>query len=182
MIDSIKNTFRDSVNPNQNSLSLAEQDRLFLERVAKKIHHSGLVTPAVFFLEMTKPLSLLGSHALVFFGGGVLHHRDGIVHHQTGGQHKAEQGELIERETKGQNKPEGSNQCNRNCNSGDQGRFPILKKQKENQHHQDHSIAEGVHDSFDRCRDEVGVVVDLLHLHANRHGLLEFSQHLLDTV
>lgn len=68
MIDSIKNTFRDIVNPNQNSLSLAEQDRLFLERVAKKIHHSGLVTPAVFFLEMTKPLSLLGSHALVFFG------------------------------------------------------------------------------------------------------------------
>jgi len=55
-------------NPNPNSLSLAEQDRQFLERIAKKIHNSGLVTPAVFFLEMTKPLSLLGSHALVFIG------------------------------------------------------------------------------------------------------------------
>ena len=27
-----------------------------------------MVTPAVFFLEMSKPLSLLGSHFLVFFG------------------------------------------------------------------------------------------------------------------
>ena len=26
------------------------------------------MTPAIFFLEMTKPLSLLGSHFLVFFG------------------------------------------------------------------------------------------------------------------
>ena len=49
-------------------IQLDKQDKLFLKRIAKKIHDSGLVTPAVFFLEMTKPLSLLGSHALVFFG------------------------------------------------------------------------------------------------------------------
>ena len=49
-------------------LSLDDQDKLFLERIAKKIHGSGFVTPAVFFLEMTKPLTLLGSHALVFLG------------------------------------------------------------------------------------------------------------------
>tara|TARA_B100000029_G_scaffold513801_1_gene614478 strand:- start:113 stop:466 length:354 start_codon:yes stop_codon:yes gene_type:complete len=54
--------------PENDLLPTDEQDRLFLERIAKKIHDSGLVTPAVFFLEMTKPLSLLGSHALVFFG------------------------------------------------------------------------------------------------------------------
>ena len=68
MIDSIKNAFTDEISPNSTSLTLEEQDRQFLERIAKKIHDSGFVTPAVFFLEMTKPLSLLGSHALVFFG------------------------------------------------------------------------------------------------------------------
>ena len=50
------------------SLPLREQDIAFLQRLAEKIHQSGFVTPAVFFLEMTKPLALLGSHALVFFG------------------------------------------------------------------------------------------------------------------
>ena len=47
---------------------MPEEDRTFLEKVAKKIHQHGLVTPAIFFLELTKPLSLLGSHFLVFFG------------------------------------------------------------------------------------------------------------------
>lgn len=48
--------------------SISQDDRAFLERIAKKIHNSGLVTPAIFFLEIAKPLSLLGSHVLVFFG------------------------------------------------------------------------------------------------------------------
>ncbi len=43
-------------------------DILFIRRVAKRIYDSGFVTPAVFFLEMSKPLALLGSHAMVFFG------------------------------------------------------------------------------------------------------------------
>ncbi len=44
------------------------EDEAFLTRIAAKIHATGLITPAIFFLEMTKPLALLGSHALVFFG------------------------------------------------------------------------------------------------------------------
>ena len=46
----------------------SEQDIIFIRRVAARIHRSGLVTPAVFFLELTKPLSLIGSHAMIFFG------------------------------------------------------------------------------------------------------------------
>tara|TARA_X000001036_G_scaffold191661_1_gene180744 strand:+ start:678 stop:989 length:312 start_codon:yes stop_codon:yes gene_type:complete len=57
-----------SFNSDSAELSLTPEDELFLEKIAKKIHRHGLVTPAVFFLEMTKPLSLLGSHFLVFFG------------------------------------------------------------------------------------------------------------------
>ncbi len=53
---------------NVDPLPFQVQDQAFLEKVAKKIHKSGFVTPAIFFLEMTKPLALLGSHALVFFG------------------------------------------------------------------------------------------------------------------
>lgn len=48
--------------------SLVLKDREFITRIAKKIYDTGLVTPAVFFLEMSKPLTLLGSHAMVFFG------------------------------------------------------------------------------------------------------------------
>ena len=55
-------------NSESSELLLAEDDKRFLEEIAKKIHQYGMVAPAVFFLEMTKPLALLGSHFLVFFG------------------------------------------------------------------------------------------------------------------
>ncbi len=51
-----------------NKIDIVKQDRVFLEKIAKRIVDSGLITPAVFFLETMKPLSLLGSHALVFLG------------------------------------------------------------------------------------------------------------------
>ena len=46
----------------------SEQDIIFICRVATRIHRTGLVTPAVFFLELTKPLALIGSHVMIFFG------------------------------------------------------------------------------------------------------------------
>jgi len=46
----------------------SERDIIFIRRVADRIHRSGLVTPAIFFLELTKPLSLIGSHVKIFFG------------------------------------------------------------------------------------------------------------------
>tara|TARA_B100001175_G_C19262674_1_gene520229 strand:- start:130 stop:453 length:324 start_codon:yes stop_codon:yes gene_type:complete len=51
--------------PNSNT---SNEEKLFIERVAQKIYNSGFVTPAIFFLEMTKPLALLGSHFLIFLG------------------------------------------------------------------------------------------------------------------
>jgi len=47
---------------------LADKERAAITRVAKRIVDMGFVTPAVFFLEMVKPMSLLGSHFLVFIG------------------------------------------------------------------------------------------------------------------
>jgi len=49
-------------------ITLSELDKQFVTRLAKRIQKSGFVTPAIFFLEMTKPLALFGSHAMVFFG------------------------------------------------------------------------------------------------------------------
>ena len=49
-------------------ITLSELDKQFVTRLAKRIQKSGFVTPAIFFLEMPKPLALLGSHAMVFFG------------------------------------------------------------------------------------------------------------------
>ena len=51
-----------------NNPDISSQEKEAITRIAKKIIDRGFVTPAVFFLEMMKPLSLLGSHALVFFG------------------------------------------------------------------------------------------------------------------
>ena len=53
---------------NTSETSLNEQDQAFIHRIAVKIHRSGFMTPAIFFLEMTKPLALLGSHFFIFLG------------------------------------------------------------------------------------------------------------------
>jgi hypothetical protein len=47
-------------------LKVSEKEAI--AKIAQKIIDRGFVTPAVFFLELMKPLSLLSSHALVFFG------------------------------------------------------------------------------------------------------------------
>ena len=39
-----------------------------LDVLAEKISSHGLTTPAIFFLEMTKYVSFLGSQLMVFFG------------------------------------------------------------------------------------------------------------------
>jgi len=52
----------------KNKIDLADQEKAIITKIAQKIYDKGFVTPAVFFLELMKPLSLLGSHALVFFG------------------------------------------------------------------------------------------------------------------
>ena len=56
-----------SLNSNVNN-NESERDIIFIRQVADRIHRSGLVTPAVFFLELTKPLALIGSHVMIFFG------------------------------------------------------------------------------------------------------------------
>ena len=55
-------------NINYSSTNIEENDRKFLSNIALRVHNSGLVIPAVFFLEMTKPISSLGGHLLVFLG------------------------------------------------------------------------------------------------------------------
>ena len=43
-----------------------EENKKLLEAVAERVVKMGLAVPAVFFLESTKPLSFVGSQALVF--------------------------------------------------------------------------------------------------------------------
>ncbi len=47
---------------------LPAEDMAFIERIAKRIYNTGFITPAVFALEMVKPLALLGSHSMIFLG------------------------------------------------------------------------------------------------------------------
>jgi hypothetical protein len=43
------------------------EDEALLASVAGRVVRMGLATPAVFFLESVKPLSFIGSQALIFF-------------------------------------------------------------------------------------------------------------------
>ncbi len=54
--------------PIKQETNITAEEKAAITRIAQKISDKGFVTPAVFFLEMMKPLALLGSHALVFFG------------------------------------------------------------------------------------------------------------------
>ena len=47
---------------------ISDKDTEFINRIAKRIQSSGFITPSVFFLEMLRPFSSLGSHAMVFLG------------------------------------------------------------------------------------------------------------------
>ncbi len=49
------------------SAAMAEEDERLLDSVAARVVRMRLAVPAIFFLESTKPLSFVGSQALVFF-------------------------------------------------------------------------------------------------------------------
>ena len=49
-----------------NSLNIEDKD--FLTKLAQEVKLRRLTTPAIFFLEMMRPLNFVGSQAMVFFG------------------------------------------------------------------------------------------------------------------
>ena len=49
-----------------NSLNIEDKD--FLTKIAQEVKSRRLTTPAIFFLEMMRPLNFVGSQAMVFFG------------------------------------------------------------------------------------------------------------------
>jgi len=63
----LSNKIGNSIRQHDNN-NIEKEDIEFLSNIASRIHKSGLVTPVVFFLEMTKPISSLGGHFLVFLG------------------------------------------------------------------------------------------------------------------
>jgi len=46
---------------------LAEQERLWLQRLAEEVVRRGLRAPALFLLETARPLNYVGAHVLLFF-------------------------------------------------------------------------------------------------------------------
>jgi hypothetical protein len=52
--------------PIPGGLTPAEEDEKLLDAVAGRVVRMGMAVPAIFFLESTKPLSYIGSQALVF--------------------------------------------------------------------------------------------------------------------
>ena len=51
-----------------NSVTISQSDREIISNLAKKIVRHGMSIPAIFFLEMVKYMSFIGSQLMVFFG------------------------------------------------------------------------------------------------------------------
>ena len=51
-----------------NSVTISNDDRQLISSLAEKIVKHGMAVPAIFFLEMVKYMSFIGSQLMVFFG------------------------------------------------------------------------------------------------------------------
>ena len=51
-----------------NSVAISNEDRQLISNLAEKIVKHGMAVPAIFFLEMVKYMSFIGSQLMVFFG------------------------------------------------------------------------------------------------------------------
>ena len=51
-----------------NSVTVSQEDRQLISNLAEKIVKHGMAVPAIFFLEMVKYMSFIGSQLMVFFG------------------------------------------------------------------------------------------------------------------
>ena len=49
-------------------MTLSNDDKKIILKLAQRIYRHGLAVPAIFFLEMVKYLSFFGSQLLIFFG------------------------------------------------------------------------------------------------------------------
>jgi len=52
----------------ENSIVINPSDKELISNLAQKIVKHGMAVPAIFFLEMVKYMSFVGSQLLVFFG------------------------------------------------------------------------------------------------------------------
>ncbi|HJM47896.1 MAG: hypothetical protein QF814_04000 [Candidatus Marinimicrobia bacterium] len=50
------------------SMTIDPSDRQLISNLAQKIVRHGMAVPAIFFLEMVKYMSFIGSQLMVFFG------------------------------------------------------------------------------------------------------------------
>ena len=51
-----------------NSVTISQSDRQLISKLAHKIVRHGMAMPAIFFLEMVKYMSFIGSQLMVFLG------------------------------------------------------------------------------------------------------------------
>ena len=51
-----------------NSAAISQSDSQLISNLAEKIVRHGMAVPAIFFLEMVKFMSFIGSQLMVFFG------------------------------------------------------------------------------------------------------------------
>ena len=106
--------------------------------------------------------------AFEIFGHGLDHH-DRVIHHQPGGQHQAQQGELVDRETEGLDEGKGAHQRDRDRQTGHDRGPPVLQKQEQDHQHQHDRQPQRIGDAVDRRFNELADVVDLRHGDARWH-------------
>ena len=90
----------------------------------------------------------------------VLHHDDRIVHHDADGEHQAEQGKVVERETEQRHEEEGADERYRDGDDRDDGGAPGLQEQDHHQNDQDDRFDDGLDDGVHGLLNELGRIVD----------------------
>ncbi|MNM78651.1 hypothetical protein D3C81_905610 [compost metagenome] len=125
---------------------------------------------------------LQGAVALLDPAGDVLHHDDGVVHHEAGGDDQRHQRQVVQREAAQVHHGEGADQRHRHRQAGDQRGAAVAQEQPDHQDHQRHRDEQGQLGLFQRSADRRAAVVHHVQLDPRAEHVLEDRQLLVDGV
>src|SRR6266446_2268789 len=97
---------------------------------------------------------------------------DGFDDHDADRENKAEERDVVDRESEGLHRGEGANQRNRNRDERDERRAPGLKKEKDDENNERDCFKKGLLNFMDRLADRHSRIVDNCVVEAGWEALL----------
>ena len=120
--------------------------------------------------------------ALLDAPGDVLHHHDGVVHHEAGGDDQRHQRQVVQAEVAQVHDREGADQRDRHRQAGDQRGAAVAQEQEDYQDHQRHRDQQGQLGLFQRRADRRAAIVHHVQLDLRPEQFLQHRQLRVDGV